>query len=139
MQEIFDLRTHRLLSQWRESSWLKAASRLLTRMTRASQNIHLSHFQPFLISGPDLQFSVLWCVCGVLRVGWLFPLGARTAPVSARIEGSSVFPARAIPRRALELPTSKDGFASRAKVAGRPRLGMESMLVCDPDASMLPC
>lgn len=135
MQEIFDLRTHRLLSQWRESSWLKAASRLLTRMTRAAKNIHLSHFQPFLISGPDLQFSCVACSEWVGSSLWareprlfLPELRVHQCFQHARSRGL-----------ALELPTSKDGFASRAKVAGRPRLGMESMLVCDPDASMLPC
>ena len=68
----------------------------LTRMTRAAQNIQtcLSRSSN---SFPFPRFTILNCSACVARLVWvwLFPLGESTAPVSARIEGSSVFPARA--------------------------------------------
>ena len=64
------------------------------------------------------QFRILNCVCSMLRVGWLFPLGERTAPVSAPIEGSSVFPARAIPRARARVTHQR--WFRQSRQSGRP-------------------
>ena len=105
----------------------------LTRMTRAAQNIQtcLSRSSN---SFPQIYNSQFQCVCSTISVGLALPFGrehrACFSPNWGFISVSST--------RAPHFPT-KDGFASRASVAGGPRLGMDSMLVCDLDASMLPC
>ena len=75
----------------------------------------------------------------MLSVGLALPFGREHRLFQPELRVHQCFQHARSRGQALELPT-KDGFASRAKVAGRPRRSMESMLVVsDLDPSMLTC
>ena len=111
----------------------------IPKNSKIRKHIYLSYFNLFtsLMKIYNSQFSSACVACSVWVGSSLWAREPRLFQPELRVH--QCFQHARSRGLALELPT-KDGFASRAKVADRPRRSMESMLVlCDLGASMLPC